>query len=366
MDQNDQNDNVADPTERVDPDPPHIVEATPVPEYGSYGDTPATTTLPGAATPGAVIAGPGASAPTEAIPVVSPVVTPSITTPVHPPVVPVYRDDDPLGGRSPGWPYLLAFVALLAGGLVGYLIAVAADDDDPPPAAVAPASDTTETLDLLLERTRADGEYVTPSEYPPRDEITEIDSAAAVGEFQTELDELAAAQAADEGAAEEDAVALTEQVEELETALADMTAERDALAEQIGDTDGAVTDQQAALDAANDQIADLEEQLTAAVADLETANANLAEAETARQTAVAERDTAVETVEALNVMPNPTYINGPVTKARSDAAANGWTLIEQPVESTTAAVGTIIDQAPPAESNMIQGSVLYVTVAERP
>ncbi len=348
----DQNDRFSSPTpDGVDPLDPRIVEATSVPEY--VGDnTVLASSLPGA--PGAVTPDPYANAATEAIPVVQPAVQAVAYTPVPP----VYFEEPFIDDRNPAWPYFVAVVALLVGGLVGFLIGAAGDEDETPPVATAPAGDTTETLDILLARTKENGEYLTPSEYPQLDEITEIDNAAATRDLQGQVEMLTAAQ--------EQAAGLTDQVTNLETALAEMTAERDALAAQPGDSDGAATDQQSDLDAANDRIATLESELDAARTDLEAANEKVTQTEATLQTAISERDAANATIDELNIIPNPNYISGPITKARSDAAANGWTLIEQPTDSTTAAPGTVLDQAPPADSNMIDGSVLYVTVAKRP
>ncbi len=331
----DQNGHLASPTPAgVDPLDPRIVAATSVPEY--------------------VTPDPYANVATEAVRVVQPAVQPVTYTTVPP--VHTFEEpfsDDPL----PVWPYFVAVLALLAGGLVGFLLGAAGDNNDTPPPAAAPAGDTTETLDLLLTRTREDGEYLTPSEYPQLDEITKIDNAAATRDLQGQVELLTAAQ--------EQAAGLTDQVTFLETALAEMTAERDALAAQAGDSDGAATDQQSNLDAANDRIATLESELDTARTDLEAANKKVTQTEAALQTTISERDAANATIDELNIVPNPSYINGPITKARSDAAANGWTLIEQPTDSATAA-GTVLAQAPPADSNMINGSVLYVTVAQRP
>jgi hypothetical protein len=317
----------------VEPFEPKIVEATPVPEY--IGD--ATPPL-GATTPDAY-----ANAPTEAIPVVErvvpPVVAPTAVSPAaYAPAAPVVvPHEPPYPERNPGWPYFLAFVALLAGGLVGYLIAIAMDDDDE----AGPVATVPVTTQVLVTE--------------PGDDA---DTDAIIDDLQAQVLALTAAQ--------EDAAGLTDQITDLEAALADMTAERDALAAEIENSDSSGTDQQAALDAANEQIAVLEAQLATAIEDLETANENAAEAESALATAVGERDEAVAALEDLNVIPNPNFVNGPVTRARTDAAANGWTLIEQPTDSASAAAGTVLEQAPPAGTNMIDGSVLYVTVAEAP
>src|SRR5690606_39775174 len=116
-------------------------------------------------------------------------------------------------------------------------ISVAGTEDDqdfqgsPTRWSKVPANDDINaTLELLLQRTRADGEYRTPSEYPQLDEIVTIDRAAATAELQEQVALLTAAQD-DEGV-------LTARVAELETALATVTAERDSLAaQQNGTTD---------------------------------------------------------------------------------------------------------------------------------
>ena len=69
------------------------------------------------------------------------------------------------------------------------------------------------------------------------------------------------------------------------------------------------------------------------------------------------------TLTALHPTPLPNYVNGNISKARADAQANGWTLIEQPADTPNANVGTILEQAPAPNATMVTGSVLYVEVA---
>lgn len=321
-------------------EPLHIREATPPPVYVDPADP---------------------VAPTTALPAERVVGRP--TTPVVPPAVPVdpladpryerqrYLEDQRRGATA----VFVGVLALLIGGVVGFLIARAVDDDDEvasPPVASGPAitEDVDGTLDLLLERARADGEYRTPSEYPQLDEILAIQTAAVTADLQRQLDALAAGQ---EGAAD-----LAARVSELEGQLATVTAERDQLATELETAGGDDAGRQAELDAANARIATLESDLATAVAERDGAVTEL-------QQAQAERDAAVAELEALGVTPVADYADGDVAAARADAAANGWTLIEQPVESE-AAPGTVLDQAPPANSNMISGSVLVVTVATGP
>jgi flagellar biosynthesis chaperone FliJ len=300
-------------------------------------------------------------------PMSEPVVEPTAVMPVQPaapirtvppvayaPVDPSYNERRVIDDQRRGvWLFVTAVLALLIGGLVGFLIADAADDDDEQVAPLAPVSvpadgsDVTATFDMLLARTRADGEYRTPSEYPQLDEITEIDAAAATEDLENQVAMLTVAQ--------EEAAGLTDQVAQLEQALADTTAERDELAAQLAEAEGTDPDTQAQLDAANEQIATLEGDLEAARTELDAANAAL-------QQAQADLDEANARLEDLNVIAVPNYVNGDVAGARSDAAANGWTLIEQSTESD-AAPGTVLEQAPAANSNMVEGSVLYITVA---
>ncbi len=253
------------------------------------------------------------------------------------------------------WPYVLALFALLAGGLAGYLIGAALDDDDddtvvaPPASVVGDGSDVAATLDMLLARTQADGEYRTPSEYPQLDQITEIDSAAATAALEEQLATLTGA--------EGESAELANQVATLETALNDVTEERDALAAQLAETGEADGDQQAQLDALNEQIATLETDLATARTDLEAAN-------TAAQQARDDLAEATAQIESLDLVTAPNYVNGDIARARSDAAANGWTLIEEPAESPSSPNGTVLQQVPAAGANMVRGSVLHVTFAE--
>ena len=272
--------------------------------------------------------------------------------PLTPTIEPVYPPGPYGREERAAWPYVLALFALLAGGLGGYLIGAALDDDDDPDV-VAPVgsvvgddTDVNATLDMLLARTQADGEYRTPSEYPQLDQITEIDSAAA----RAPLEEQIAALSEAEG----DVGELANQVATLEAALNDVTAERDELAAQLGESSD--PDAQAQLDTANQQIATLEADLSAARTDLEAANA-------AAQQARNDLAEATAQLESLQLLVAPDYVNGDIARVRSDAAANGWTLIEEPAESPSPP-GTVLEQVPGAGANMVRGSVLYVTYAD--
>ena len=338
-------DPIAEPTPTVvvqDPTQLHIVEATQPPMFAEVPTAPVIAD---------VYSDPTTVVPVQAVPVhaVQPVAYASIP--------PVYTEERFLQAeRRPVWPYIAAVVALLLGGLAGYLIGSADDDEAKPAAVTAPAGDTASgdvasTFDMLLERTRADGEYRSPSEYPQLDEITAIDNAAATKNLETQVEMLTIAQ--------EEAKGLTDQVTMLEVAVADLTTERDALAAQVASNGGTSTDMQTQLDDANAEIATLTSDLAAARSELDTAKASL-------KTAQSDLAAAKAAYDALQVIPAPDYVKTDIARVRTEAAANGWTLIEQPTNSTTVAAGTVLEQTPAAGTNMVKGSVLYVKVAKRP
>lgn len=319
-----------------EPEPLHIREATPP-------VTPAADVEPTAVLPRQPVAPVQPTAVAARVP----------ADPLYPD--PLYADPRYVAAtrRREAWPYVLAVLALLLGGLAGFLIGAALDGDDEtirtadPPTSTPEGSDIDATLDMLLARTRTDGEFRTPSGFPQLDEIASIDRAAAIAPLEQQIATLEAADG--------DVAALSQQVAALETALGEVTAERDQLATQLaesGDTDG---EMQSQLDAANARITTLEADLTTARADLDTATADL-------RTARTELDAARAELDALAVVVLPNYVDGDIAKARSDAAANGWTLIEETAEAG-AAPGTVLEQVPAANANMVRGSVLYVTVA---
>ena len=344
-----------EPDERLDPiaestptvvaqDPTrlHIVEATQPPMLAEVPTAP-------------LVAG-VSSDPTTVVPV-QPIPVQAVQTLAYAPIQPVYTEERFIQPeRRPAWPYIAVVAALLLGGLAGYLIASAGDDEAKPAAVTAPAGETAagdavSTFDMLLVRTRADGEYKSPSEFPQLDEITAIDNAAATKNLETQVEMLTIAQ--------KEATVLTDQVAMLEVAVADLTAERDALAAQVSSNGGTSTDMQTQLDDANAEIATLTSDLAAARSELDTANASL-------KTAESDLAAAKAAYNALQVMPAPDYVKADIARVRTEAAANGWTLIEQPTNSTTVAAGTVLKQTPAAGTNMVKGSVLYVEVAKRP
>ena len=250
--------------------------------------------------------------PTRVIPQVpyQPVVAP-IVQPVAPVATgPMYVDD-----RRQAWPYLVAVLALIVGGLIGFLIG---DGRHP---------DTT----TLTANTQPLGSTVDST-------------ATSAADLQNQVTLLTAAQAQ---AAKDLAAA--------QASLAQAQAERDALAAQVGTAGGATTGLQADLDASKAQVAKLQ-------ADLDAANATLTQTQASVKTLQGQLDTANATLTALHPTPLANYVNGDISKVHADAQANGWTVKEVPGTSPSAATGTVLEQAPAPNSTMVAGSVIFVKV----
>jgi hypothetical protein len=266
---------------------------------------------------------------------------------------------------KPLWPWVLAVLALVLGGLVGWLVSRSDDDDtvvsetETTPSTVSdsqpePALET--RLDALLEQTRANGAYVESSEFPQIDEIVTIDRANATESLQGQVDLLSVAQ--------EQSVAkitdLEEEIATLEQSLEDVTAERDELKAAEGDAAMSDTEFLARLQEKEDRISTLEDQLATATSQLtESQNASQRAADDLR-TAQTQLQQANATLTALDVTKIENYVNSDITRIRSDAAAKGWVLVEQRVDGAQAAAGTVTNQQPGPGANVIRGSVVYV------
>ena len=256
--------------------------------------------------------------PTQVIPAVSyQPVAPPIVQQVQPvPAGPMFVDD-----RRPAWPYFVAFLALLLGGVAGFLIGNARHN---------------ETTSLTSATVPLD---------------STVGSSPTAADLQNQVTLLTAAQ-----------TKAAQDIADLQASLAQTQAERDSLAAQVGTAGTATSGLQTQLDAANAQVAKLQADLKTATTNLDTANASLAQTQASLKTVQGQLDAANATLTALHPMPLANYVNGTIQKARSDAQANGWTLIEQPGNSPTAALGTVLEQTPAPNTTMVTGSVLFVKV----
>ena len=254
--------------------------------------------------------------PTQVIPAVQyqPVVPPTIQ-PVAP--GPMFVDD-----RRPVWPYFVALLALMIGGLIGFLVGNSRQDE------TAGTSITT-----------------------PLDSTLGSAPTASVADLQNQVALLTAAQ-----------TKAAQDLADAQASLAQTQAERDALAAQVGTNGTATSGLQAQLDAANAQVAKLQTDLKTATTSLDTTNATLAQTQASLKTVQGQLDTANATLAALHPTPLANYVNGTIQKVRSDAQANGWTVIEEPGNSPTAALGTVLEQTPAPNTTMVTGSVLFVKV----
>jgi hypothetical protein len=281
-------------------EPIHIVPADPLEPVASYEPTQIIPQVPYQA-------------------VIAPSPQPVAVQPVAPVVAgPMFTDD-----RRPAWPYVAAVLALLVGGLIGFLIGNAQNDDS------TALTSNTQPLGSTLDTT------VTP--------------AATVEDLQNQVALLTAAQSK---------AALD--LADAQASLAQTQAARDALAAQVGTAGGTSTGLQAQLDASNAQVAKLQTDVKTATTQLDAANTSLAQTQASLKTVQGQLDAANATLSALHPVPLANYVNIAITKVRSDAQANGWTLIEEPANSPANVV--VSEQSPAQGTTMVSGSVLFVKV----
>lgn len=244
-------------------------------------------------------------------------VAPSLVQPVAPlDTGAVFVDD-----RRPAWPYFVAALALILGGLVGFLIG---------------------------DSRHAEPSTLTSSTIPTD---STLDPNASVTDLQNQVALLTAAQ-----------TKAAQDLADAQAAVAQAQAERDALAAQVGTNGTASGNLQAELDASKAQVATLQADLKTATTQLDTANASLSQAQASLKSVQGQLDQANATLTALHPTPLANYVNGNIAKVRSDAQANGWTLIEEPGTSASAAPGTVLEQTPAPNATMIAGSVILVKV----
>jgi prefoldin subunit 5 len=248
------------------------------------------------------------------------VVAPAAQPVVAVPTGPTYVDD-----RRRAWPYLVAVLTLLLGGLIGFLIGNGRDT------ATTGVTSSTQPIGSTP------GSTATPD--------------ATVEDLQNQVALLTAAQ-----------TKAAQDLADMQATLTETQAERDTLAAQVGSAGGTTTGLQADLDATKAQVVKLEGDVKAATAQLDAANASLTQAQAQVKTLQGQLDAANATLTALHPTPLGNYVNGPITKVSSDAQTNGWTLVEQPVNTGTAAAGTVLKQIPAPNATMVAGSVVWVEV----
>ena len=223
---------------------------------------------------------------------------------------PMYVDD-----RRQAWPYVVAVLALIVGGLIGFLIGDGRHPD------TTPLTSNTQPLGSTVDST-----------------------ATSAADLQNQVDLLTAAQ-----------TQAAQDLADAQATLAQTQAERDALAAQVGTAGGATTGLQADLDASKAQVTKLQ-------ADLDAANTSLTQTQASLKTLQGQLDTANATLTALHPTPLANYVNGDISKVRADAQANGWTVVAEPGNSPNAAIGTVLEQTPAPNTTMVVGSVIFVKV----
>ena len=270
--------------------------------------------------------------------------------------------------RKPVWPWVVAVLAVILGGVIGWIVSQTDDDtvtDAPPTSAVvqttepgdAVEGDLGQRLDAVLADTKANGVY-TDSGIAQLDEIVAIDRQQTAESLQGQVDLLSVAQEQSVSKITE----LEDQVASLEQSVAQVTAERDQLKAASETNTGAMTDTEflARLQEKEDRISGLEDQLATASSQLTDAQATAQKATDDLRTAQSQLQTANATLQALDAKPIVSYVNSDISRIRADASANGWVLVEQQVDSAQATPGTVTLQQPPAGETVIRGSVVYV------
>ena len=252
----------------------------------------------------------------------------AVVRPTVQPVAPVVAGPVLVDEPRPAWPYFVALFALLVGGLIGFLIGNSRHTEP------TTLTSSTQPLDSTVDSTIG---------------------TATVDDLQNQVALLTAAQ-----------TKAAQDLSAAQTSLVQAEAERDALAAQVGTAGGTSTGLQADLDASKAQVAKLQTDIKTATTQLDTANASLAQAQASLQTTQGQLDAANATLSDLHPVPLGNYVGGPASKASSDAQANGWTLIQEPGNSPTAAVGTVLEQTPAPNTTMVAGSVLLVKVKQAP
>ena len=339
----------------ANPDPIVIVPATPDPRLDDGAETMAVPVEPHDPFP-PTVAQPAPVATGSRLPVgVVPAAVLPAPFPPEPPARPTV------------WAAIIAgAVALVVGGIIGFLIGDSSDVDTKISSGttVAPSVPGTDPnavdqavvdqrvddiLTLLLAQAQQNGSVVVPTPFPKLDQLLALAPGATAASTPATGVENEGQAVIDDLTAERDQLAA--QVATLEDRVSSVEAERDALQATL---DSGAGDQQSGDQTA--RIAELEGQL-------ETANDNLAKANDDLDAVRADLDAANATLDALDVQPLEDVVGSDIDDVRELASANGWQLVEGG-EPGPGNPTTVITQQPAVGTNMVKGSVLYVEVGK--
>lgn len=261
--------------------------------------------------------------------------------------------------RDWGPAIIAAFIALLVGGLFGFLIGHSSKGGSSSSVTDSTATTVPGAVDqavvdqrvddiftVLLAKAEQTGSVVLPTPFPKLDQLlalsaTKADTAASGA--QSSVDALTA----DRDQLAGQVTLLQQQNTDLQSQLSSAVAERDAL--KATAASAASSDQSAT-------IVDLQSQLAAAKGDLKTATSQL-------QTVQKDLDTANATLTKLHPLPLGNLVGSDIATVRSTAKSNGWQIVEKTVDSASSTPNSVITQQPANGATMINGSVLYVEVA---
>jgi len=253
-------------------------------------------------------------------------------------------------------------VALLIGGLVGYLLGHASGDTQSnssttstPTNSIDPATVDQAAVDqrvddiftMLLAQANQTGSVPTSTPYPKLDQLLAMSRSGA----QSATASTAAPQSAPPTTTA--ATQPSADIATLQQQLTDAENARDQLQAQV-DAQKIVAQQAADQQS---QISTLQSQLAKSQSDLQGANDQIASLQAQLQQAQGTN---------LNPQPLPDLVGHPIAEVRNLARSNKWQLIEQPVDNKNYTTEIVARQVPAAGTTMITGSVLYVEVVRGP
>ena len=308
---------------------------------------------------------------------------------VEPPLMPLAQRPQ----RDWGAVFIGAFVALVIGAVLGYLVGHASksgkqDLSTTSPSVLPTDLSTSSTplssvsaqdhaafdarvndiFTLLIAQAQQQGHVVLPTPYPKLDQLLSLSARSA------------ATGATVAGDTNQQIATLTKARDDLTAQVATLQQKSADLQKQLTDSENNRIELQATLDtvdAANSQtaanqatISDLQNQLADTKTKLDTANASLkstqddlAKANASLKTTQDDLSKAKATLDQLKVQVLDNLVGMDIAKVRDLAKNNGWNLIEQHQLDPTQPQNVVLTQQPAKGANMITGSVLYVQIA---
>ncbi|MCU1398560.1 MAG: hypothetical protein JWN62_1669 [Acidimicrobiales bacterium] len=307
---------------------------------------------------------------------------------VEPPLIPLA----PAPQRDWGAVFIGAFVALVIGAVLGYLVGHSSKSNNQDLSTTSPSvlptdlstggtatsissqdqaafdARVNDILSLLIAQAQQQGHVVLPTPYPKLDQLLSLSASSAdtgatvAGDTNQQIATLTKAR--DDLTAQ--VATLQQQSMDLQTQLTESENNRIELQATLDTVD--VANSQTAANQA--MITDLQNQLADSKTKLDTANASLkstqddlAKANASLKTTQDDLAKAKATLDQLDVQVLDNLVGMDIAKVRDLAKNNGWNLVEQHLLDPTQQQNIVLTQQPAKGANMITGSVLYVQIA---